>query len=204
MAFITREKTGFELGGFIVSDTGTVTVSPPLTNFNPTTKQYVDQLLSAAVTNLSTVTTTLTGDITGSGITSIPTTLSNTGVTPGSYTNLTVDSKGRITTATNLTFNLGTVRGTLSGTAVTLDLQPNGMVSGTYNIVTVDNTGRITTATNLTSASIVSILGYTPVNKAGDSLSGLLTVTQPPTIKQHIVNKQYADRQFYIALALGG
>lgn len=44
---------------------------------------------------------TLTGDITGSGTTAISTTLANTG-TAGTYTKVTTDSKGRITSGTTL------------------------------------------------------------------------------------------------------
>jgi hypothetical protein len=48
-------------------------------------------------------TTTLVGDVTGVGVGTINTTLSNTTVVPGTYTNatVTVDSKGRVISATS-------------------------------------------------------------------------------------------------------
>ena len=45
---------------------------------------------------------TVTGDATGSGATSISVTLANSGVTAGTYTKVTVDAKGRVTTGTAL------------------------------------------------------------------------------------------------------
>ena len=46
---------------------------------------------------------TLTGDVTGSGTGSFSTTLENSGVTAGTYTSVTVDSKGRVTSGSNPT-----------------------------------------------------------------------------------------------------
>jgi phage-related tail fiber protein len=47
-------------------------------------------------------TITFTGDATGSGTTSVTLTLANTGVTAGTYTKVTVDAKGRVTTGTTI------------------------------------------------------------------------------------------------------
>ncbi len=47
-------------------------------------------------------TITLTGDITGTGTTTFATTLALSGVVPGTWTKLTVDSKGRVTVGANL------------------------------------------------------------------------------------------------------
>lgn len=203
MTFTTKQRTGFEIGSFSVSDNGSVVIATPTANNNPATKIYTDGKVDAAVTLLSTVTTTLSGDISGAGITSIPTTLSLTGVSSGTYTVVTVDTKGRILAGSNLTFTDGTVRGTVAGTTVTLNLQANGVTAGTYQSVTVDSTGRVNSGSQLSATNITSALAFTPVNKAGDTLTGHLNLSLTPTNSNHLTNKRYSDKQFYMAVALG-
>jgi hypothetical protein len=63
---------------------------------------------------------------------------------------------------------------TLSNTgALTLS---SVVTAGTYNKVTVDAKGRVTVGANLAASDIITILGYTPVNKGGDVMSGTFSL----------------------------
>ena len=79
-------------------------------------------------------TATLTGDITGSGTTSIVTTLSNTGVSAGTYTNSTivVDAKGRISLASSgstsgASIAINKANTSIQSSATTLNFTGNGV-----------------------------------------------------------------------------
>jgi hypothetical protein len=50
-----------------------------------------------------------------------------------------------------------------------------------------------TGAVTLTGADVLAGLGYTPVNKAGDSMTGFLTLAGNPTNPLHAATKQYVD-----------
>ncbi|WP_347356891.1 tail fiber domain-containing protein [Bdellovibrio sp.] len=55
-----------------------------------------------------------------------------------------------------------------------LTLANSGVAAGTYSKVTVDIKGRVTVGANIGSSDVTTALGFTPVNKAGDVMTGSL------------------------------
>ena len=164
--------------------------------------------------------------------------LSNTGVTAGNYTKVSVDAKGRITIGSNpttlagygiadaqgLNANLTSISGSsvlgfltrtalgtitprsLSSTTLTL-VNPVGTagdpsinlstvgtpITSQFVKFTTDTYGRVTATSSVIASDITTSLGFTPVNKAGDTMSGLLVLSADPTAALGAATKQYVD-----------
>jgi len=152
---------------------------------------------------------TITGDAVGTGVNSIQLTLASTGVTAGNYAAVTVNTKGLVTGASNLTIS-GDATGTSNGVNLQLTLANTTVTPGSYTgAVTVNSKGLVTAAAQLTSANVVTALGYVPFNPTGGIISGAVnitgnvTVTANPTQPNQVVNKQYIDSKIWLALAVG-
>lgn len=78
------------------------TVSAALLGTDNSTKVATTQWVKGQSYLTGNQTISITGDATGSGSTAITLTLANTGVGAGTYTKVTVDTKGRVTSATTL------------------------------------------------------------------------------------------------------
>lgn len=143
-------------------------------------------------------TITLAGDVVGSGATLI-----NVSVNDDSH-NHTVATITAAGTPSSSTFLRGDGTWTSVGTVTSVDVIAGAGVSTSggpitlSGAITINNTGVLSFNTRtgdvtLTSADVTVALGYTPVNKAGDTLTGFLTLHADPTNALHAVTKQYVD-----------
>lgn len=122
--------------------------------------------ISTTAVNIPSGALTFTGDVTGTGSTGSSTalTLANSGVTAGTYTKVTVDAKGRVTTGTTLaSADLPTYTGTLTSSQVTTALgftpynstNPNGYITSSGSI-----SGNAATATALQTARSINATSF--------------------------------------------
>lgn len=77
--------------------------------------------------------------------------------------------------------------------AITLATVNSSPVTSSLAKITVNGKGLVTSSTAATSADVISIIGYTPVNKAGDTMGGFLSLHADPTSAMHAATKQYVD-----------
>ena len=177
----------------------------------------------SGVTNIATGTGLSGGPITSTGTISLASTTVSAGSygTSTSVPALTVDAQGRLTAVTNLaipsantsttglltntdwnTFNsklgttstfVGDVSGVYSATSVDklkgAALSITSLTSG--NFLKYNGTNWINT--NLANADITTGLGYAPMNRSGDTMTGLLVLSADPSANLGSATKQYVD-----------
>ena len=104
-------------------------------------------------------TITYTGDVTGTGTTSVILTLANSGVGAGTYRSVTVDVKGRVTAGTNPTTLVG--YGITDAQGLNASLTSIGGLPGTTGLLrkTAAHTYTLDTATYLTGNQTITVSG---------------------------------------------
>lgn len=96
---------------------------------------------------------------------------------------------GKVDTIRTLTIN-GVTQNLSANRTWTIDALPSQTGnSGKF----LSTNGSVASWASLTSTNITDALTYTPVSKAGDTLSGFLTLHADPTNSMHAVTKNYVD-----------
>ena len=141
-------------------------------------------------TNTGDQTFTLTGDVTGSGTGSFAATLSASGVTAGTYASVTVDAKGRVTsaTATQAWSTITATPTTLTGYGITDaatsthvhgNLTNAGAIGSTSGqIVVTTASGVLTTAATISASAISGLATVATSGSGSDITSGTVAAAR--------------------------
>lgn len=182
-----------------VTGSGAGTIPTTLATVNSNVGTFASVTVNAK--GLVTAATALSGDVTSSGAT---VTLATVNSNVGQFSAVTVNGKGLVTAATNLAAT-GDATGTASGAGIALTLATVNASpqTDTFRKITVNGKGLVTATSAVTTGDITTALGYTPVNKAGDSMSsganltfvggGTVTGLPTPTNGTDAANKNYVD-----------
>lgn len=181
----------------VVADSSTDTLNLAAgSNVAITTDANTDTITVASTDTTANETITLSGDVTGSGTTGISATLSNSGVSAGSYGSgtqipaITVDAKGRVTAVT--TNNVSTTAGgTVSSVAVS---GSDGIQVDSGSPIT--NTGTIALGIDKTAMlSHLNVADGAEVNVNADwnATSGDAQIANKPTLATVATSGSYND-----------
>lgn len=125
---------------------------------------------------------TLSGDVGGSGATAITTTLTTVNSNVGTFQGLTVNGKGLVTAAANMSYLTGnqpiTLSGDISGsgtTAITTTLPNINTNVGIFVVQTVNAKGQVTAAANMTGdvTTLAGVATLATVNSNVGTFQGL-------------------------------
>jgi hypothetical protein len=119
---------------------------------------------------------------------SLPLVLATVNSNVGQFAVHTVNAKGLTTAATTLTGDATSSGATL--TLVTVNASPQ---ADTFRKVTVNGKGLTTATSAVLSSDITTSLGFTPVDKAGDTMTGALVLNADPSAALGAATKQYVD-----------
>lgn len=146
----------------------------------PTIPTNTNQLTNGAGFITGNQTITLSGDVTGTGTTSITTNLANSGVAAGTYgSRITVDAKGRVTSALNSSFNSSPARSlstTGSNNTFTVSATRDAYVSYTVNfsvaLIAALSNGQVDLDYSLDNG-----VNWTPVSSVSQVFGVSITIT---------------------------
>lgn len=172
-AVLGKQLTGYVVGSGTVSSTDTILSA---------IEKLAGNIAASGSGTVTSVSVTPANGV--SGVVATPGTTPAITLSLGNITPTSVAATGTVTgsnlSGTNTgdqTITLtGAVTGSGSGSFVTT-LANSGVTAGTYQSVTVNAKGIVTVGAALASTDVTTALGYTPLNKAGDTMSGNLTMS---------------------------